>query len=49
MEVVITCMIVGILARFAVPRVLVFVDSVPRNAAGKVLRAQLAAEILAAT
>ncbi len=37
------------LARYAVPRVLVFVDSVPRNAAGKVLRAQLAIEILAAT
>jgi fatty-acyl-CoA synthase len=37
------------LARFAVPRVLVFVDSVPRNAAGKILRAQLATEILAAS
>lgn len=33
------------LARFAVPRVLVFVDAVPRNAAGKVLRAQLATQI----
>jgi fatty-acyl-CoA synthase len=36
------------LARFAVPRVLVFLDSVPRNAAGKILRAEVAAHILAA-
>jgi acyl-CoA synthetase (AMP-forming)/AMP-acid ligase II len=35
------------LARFAVPRVVVFVDVVPRNAAGKVLRGELAKQILA--
>jgi fatty-acyl-CoA synthase len=37
------------LARFAVPRVVVFIDAVPRNAAGKVLRAELANQILALT